>query len=162
MLSPQTKSKLLLGVRRVMGAPEPALQAALLPWRKSPRGIEIMLITSRGTGRWILPKGWPEEGESLRESAMREAVEEAGVEGTAAELPLGSYFYEKVMASGLRRTCEVRVFPMQVKEQRKNWPERAERDRRWVSVEEAAALVAEPLLSALISDFKGKPKKAAD
>ncbi|MCB1383563.1 MAG: NUDIX hydrolase [Notoacmeibacter sp.] len=161
MLTPQTKAKLLQRVRRAMGAPEPALQAALLPWRKSSRGIEIMLVTSRGTGRWILPKGWPEHGESLRESAMREALEEAGVEGNAADTALGSYFYDKVLASGLRRRCEVRVFAMQVKDQRKNWPERGERERKWFSPQEAAALVMEPDLAELIADFRGKHRKTA-
>ena len=161
MLTSQTKTKLLQGVRRAMGAPEPVLQAALLPWRKSARGVEIMLVTSRGTGRWILPKGWPEEGETLRDSAMREALEEAGVEGNAADTALGSYFYDKILSSGLRRRCEVRVFAMQVKEQRKNWPERGERDRKWYSPQDAAALVAEPDLAELIADFRGKPKKSA-
>lgn len=148
-------------VRRALGAPEPVLQCAVLPWRRARKGVEIMLITSRGTKRWVLPKGWPEKGETLCDAAQREAAEEAGVLGNAAAEPIGSFFYDKELDNGLTRRCEVRVFAMQVKEVAKRWPEKDERNRVWVSPATASTMVAEPDLAELLANFRGKPKKSA-
>ena len=70
-----------------------------------------MLITSRDTGRWVLPKGWPEGREQLADTALREAAEEAGVAGAIAASEIGRYFYGKKLPSGLERRCEVRGLP---------------------------------------------------
>ena len=132
------------------------VQAAALPWRKRGNGIEIMLITSLDTGRWILPKGWVEKGETPRETAVREAREEAGLKGKAAGEALGSYFYRKTTKNGEIRHCAVDVFPLRVERQAKKWPEMAKRDCVWMSVQQASQKVDEPDLSQLILGFDAR------
>lgn len=148
---------MLEGVRRILGGPEAALQSAALPWRKSGKGIEIMLVTSRGTGRWVLPKGWPEKGETLSESAAREAAEEAGIEGQPEDDKAGIYYYDKVLRNGVMRRCEVHVFPIRVRKLAKVWPEFGQRERKWFHPAKAAKLVDEPDLAELIAEFAGNP-----
>ncbi|PHP65818.1 NUDIX hydrolase [Zhengella mangrovi] len=160
MITNQTRIRMLEGVRRVLGGPEAALQSAALPWRKSGKEIEILLITSRGTGRWVLPKGWPEKGETMSESAAREAAEEAGVEGPADEDKTGVYFYDKELRNGVLRRCEVHVFALRVRKLAKDWPESDQRQRKWFPVAKAASLVDEPDLGELIAGFGGKPAKS--
>jgi 8-oxo-dGTP pyrophosphatase MutT (NUDIX family) len=109
-----------------------------------------MLVTSRDTRRWIIPKGWPKKGKSPHHSAAREAFEEAGVVGAVGRRSVGSFSYEKRLKDGGSVECEVRVFPLQVKRQNKQWPEMQERKVRWLSASEAAAKVKEPMLSAII------------
>ncbi|MFP1631263.1 NUDIX hydrolase [Zhengella sp. ZM62] len=150
---------MLENVRRILGGPEAVLQSAALPWRKSGKGIEVMLITSRGTGRWVLPKGWPEKGETLSESAVREAAEEAGIEGQAEDDKAGIYFYDKVLRNGVIRRCEVHVFPLRVRKLAKTWPEHGQRERKWFAPGKAAALVEEQDLAELIAEFSGKPRQ---
>src|SRR5690606_39973493 len=101
-------------LRRLFGGVPCRVQAAALPWRVGERGVEVMLVTSRGTGRWVLPKGWPENDEPLSEAAAREAAEEAGLTGAVAGRELGRFYYGKELPSGMRMRCEVRVFPMKV------------------------------------------------
>ncbi|MAW87539.1 MAG: NUDIX hydrolase [Phyllobacteriaceae bacterium] len=148
---------MLENVRRILGGPEAVLQSAALPWRKSGKGMEVMLVTSRGTGRWVLPKGWPEKGETLSQSALREAAEEAGIEGNVAPDEAGVYFYDKVLRNGVIRRCEVHVFALRVRKLAKVWPEYGQRERKWFSPEKAARLVEEPDLGELIAEFGGKP-----
>ncbi|WP_163271279.1 NUDIX hydrolase [Chelativorans alearense] len=148
-------------LRRLFGGNPPRVQAAALPWRREGDRIEVLLVTSRGTGRWVLPKGWPEAGESLAGTAAREAREEAGVEGSMAKTEIGRYFYGKEMESGLTWRCEVAVFPLQVKREAARWPEKKERTRRWATPEEAAAMVKEPDLAGLIAAFDGHPREIA-
>ncbi len=137
----------LLGLRRTYQ------QVAALPWRASKRGIQVMLVTSRDTGRWVLPKGWPEGGEALWDAAAREAGEEAGITGTVTETELGCYRYNKARRSGADLTCEVVVFPLKVHVVADKWPERKQRRRAWFSPAEAASKVQEPELAALIAEF---------
>ena len=111
---------------------------------------EFMLVTSRETRRWIIPKGWPKKGKSARRSAAREAFEEAGVVGAIAKRPVGSFSYEKRLRNGAVITCEVRVFPLEVKRQDKQWPEKQERKVKWLSATKAAEKVQEPRLGAII------------
>ncbi|TIM18205.1 MAG: NUDIX domain-containing protein, partial [Mesorhizobium sp.] len=82
LTTPATHNHLAERVQRLFGTAPCRLQVAALPWRDTKHGIEIMLITSRDTGRWVLPKGWPEAKELLCEAAAREAGEEAGLRGT--------------------------------------------------------------------------------
>ena len=161
MFTDGSKIRLMQKVRRVLGAPEPALQCAVLPWRRGKKGVEIMLITSRGTGRWVLPKGWPEKGETLCQAAEREAGEEAGIKGSAVNEPIGQNYYDKDLGNGFSKRCEVRVFAMQVKDMIKHWPEKDVRNRIWVSPNTASTMVAEPDLAELLANFRGKPKKTA-
>ena len=133
-------------------AGKPRLQYAALPFRDID-GVEIMLISSRETRRWVLPKGWPIKGEKPHAVAAIEALEEAGLSGDVAKKALGGYHYLKRMRNGAALLCEVRVFALRVLQQHKKWPERGQRTTRWFPAHEAATLVHEPELQALIRAF---------
>jgi 8-oxo-dGTP pyrophosphatase MutT (NUDIX family) len=127
------------------------LQYAALPFRRRANlHIEIMLITSRDTGRWLIPKGWPEPGLSPQDAAAREAQEEGGLVGRISDRAIGSFHYEKRLPDGSSVTCKVDVFVLEVEQQLRAWPERDERSRRWFAWEEAAEVVQEPELQTLI------------
>ncbi len=127
------------------------VQYGALPYRLSAGSRpQFMLITSRETRRWVIPKGWPKKGKSPRYSAAREAFEEAGVVGTVGRRPVGSFAYEKRFKNGRAVVCEVHVYPLKVRRQNKQWPERRQREVKWVSAKEAAETVQEPKLSAII------------
>jgi 8-oxo-dGTP pyrophosphatase MutT (NUDIX family) len=127
------------------------VQYAALPYRwRASAGIEVMLITSRDTGRWVIPKGWHKAGLGAADSAAREAREEGGLVGRIDERPVGHYRYKKRLPDGTSVTCSVEVFPLEVERQLKSWPERKERDTQWFALREAAAAVDEPQLAAMI------------
>jgi 8-oxo-dGTP pyrophosphatase MutT (NUDIX family) len=129
----------------------PVIQYACLPFRERGDGsIEVMLITSRGTRRWVIPKGWPMKGRKPHASAAREALEEAGLVGEVGKVPIGSYRYGKRLKSGEVVPCQVEVFPLEVKSQRKRWPEKGQRSLRWFDPAEAAAAVEEPELKGIL------------
>ncbi len=113
-----------------------------------------MLATSRDTGRWIIPKGWPMAGKAAHEAAEREALEEAGVAGKIHEKPLGFYNYNKALKDGLCVTCQVQVYPLEVIGTARKFKEKGERRIEWVSCQEAAARVQEPQLKALFYLFE--------
>lgn len=147
-------------IRRFLGGVPPRVQVAALPWRVGDDGSpQMLLVTSRGTGRWVLPKGWPEKREPLHAAAAREAAEEAGVSGVIAEEEAGRFYYGKAMPSGAQWRCEVRVFPLQVENVADRWPERKKRTRRWFAPSEAARLVQEADLGELIGSFADNPRK---
>lgn len=125
-------------------------QVAALPFVSFPDGIEVLLITSRNGGRWLLPKGWPSGKTAFADDAAREAQEEAGVVGAVHREPVGEYTYEKVMSSGYRVRSHVFVYPLLIREHRLDWPERAERKSRWAGLEEAAGLVGDRDLAKLL------------
>jgi 8-oxo-dGTP pyrophosphatase MutT (NUDIX family) len=105
----------------------------------------VLLVTSRDTGRWMIPKGNIKAGEMPCKAAENEAYEEAGVKGTIiGSMPLGMYTYFKRRASGQARAATVEVYLLSVKDRLKKWPERKERKLSWVSTKEAVALVEEP------------------
>jgi 8-oxo-dGTP pyrophosphatase MutT (NUDIX family) len=127
------------------------VQYGALPYRLSNGSrAEFMLVTSRETRRWIIPKGWPKKGKSPHQLAAREAFEEAGVRGSIAKRSLGSFSYKKGLKEGGIVECEVRVFPLKVKRQSKEWPEKNERKVKWLPAAKAAEKVKEPMLSKLI------------
>jgi ADP-ribose pyrophosphatase YjhB (NUDIX family) len=127
------------------------LQYAALPWRRSAGGsIEIMLITSRDTGRWVIPKGWPVAGLSPGDSAMHEAREEGGLVGRIGDHPIGRYHYDKRQPDGSAVHCAVEVFTLEVERQMRSWLEKDQRQRRWFVLPEAAEAVDEPELRTLI------------
>ena len=127
------------------------VQYGALPYRLSAGSRpQFMLVTSRETRRWIIPKGWPKRGKSPHRSAAREAFEEAGVLGAVGRRPVGSFSYEKRLKNGGSVECKVRVFPLEVKRQRKEWPEKQERRVKWLSASKAAARVKDPVLSKII------------
>jgi 8-oxo-dGTP pyrophosphatase MutT (NUDIX family) len=129
-------------------------QYGVIPFRKDKSGrIEVLLITSRDTGRWVVPRGNPIPGLSAPESAVQEAFEEAGIRGEVEALPIGTYGYEKKRASGLTEQAVVELFPLRVRETLDEWPERSQRARSWFACEEAADSVAEAELAALIREI---------
>ncbi|OYX36328.1 MAG: hypothetical protein B7Y99_02195 [Caulobacterales bacterium 32-69-10] len=130
----------------------PAMQYAALPYRRQ-GGLEILLVTSRETKRWVIPKGWPMKGKKPYAAAAREALEEAGVTGRVDKAALGAFPYLKQLANGAPAPCLVRVFALEVTKERSRWHEMAQRERRWFPVEDAAAAVDEPELADLIRDF---------
>jgi 8-oxo-dGTP pyrophosphatase MutT (NUDIX family) len=162
LISHGTRVQLTERLRSLFGAVPPRIQVAALPWRKTKKdGLEVLLVTTRDTRRWIVPKGWPEGKENLREAAAREAEEEAGITGLVASRELGSFYYGKRMATGVERRCQVLVFPLEVKKVADKWPERKRRKRQWFSPEEAADAVVEPELAELILAFGVNPRKFA-
>jgi len=136
-------------VRAVRGA---GLQYAALPYRVG-GGLEVLLITSRDTGRWVLPKGWPMKGKKAHAAAAREALEEAGVRGKIGKIAIGRYRYGKRLSNGALLACTVEVYPMAVEWQMGRWPEQGQRTLGWFSPTEAAELVEEAELAALIQAF---------
>ncbi|MDR7039946.1 MULTISPECIES: NUDIX hydrolase [Methylobacterium] len=126
-------------------------QVGALPFRKAADGsYAVMLVTSRESRRWVIPKGWPMKGRKPFEAAAREAYEEAGIIGNVGKRPLGFYIYEKRLKNRDSVLCQVKVFPLEVRKQLKRWPEQSEREQRWFAPSEAADAVAEPGLAAII------------
>ena len=134
---------------RILGKRPAEMQVAAL-CLNSKTG-EVLLITSRGTGRWIVPKGWPMAGRSLAEAAMQEAWEEAGVTGRVGPAEIGRYHYDKEQDRGFAIPVEVRVFPLYVDQVEGDFPERDERRRRWFAPQEAARMVAESGLKHILT-----------
>ncbi|MGB5559214.1 MAG: NUDIX hydrolase [Paracoccaceae bacterium] len=130
------------------------LQVAALCYRRRKSGKEVLLITSRDTGRWILPKGWPIDGLDEAGSALQEAWEEAGVrDGRIANAPIGTFDYQKRFNGGAEATCRTQVFPIEVEELARDFPERQERKRKWVTPGKAAEMVDEPQLRDMLRGF---------
>jgi 8-oxo-dGTP pyrophosphatase MutT (NUDIX family) len=129
-----------------------------LPYRFGKEaGVEVLLVTSRQTGRWIIPKGWPIKGFKPAETAAQEAYEEAGVRGDVSGRSLGRYVYEKRTEDRVASfPCEVQVFPLLVKTQLKKWPESGQRRVRWLRVPEAAAVIEDGDLRRLILALEGR------
>jgi len=116
--------------------------------------LQIMLITSRTTRRWIIPKGWPMPGKTLAEAALQEAYEEAGVRGIIEPRPIGHYVYEKSdMPEGKNGPFGVDVFAVAFSHQEKEWPECKKRTFAWMTPAEAAARVNEPELKQIFLEF---------
>jgi len=130
--------------------PKALSQTGALCWRETDGRKEILLITSRASGRWIIPKGWPMEGKTLAEAAAQEAWEEAGVRGTTSPLPVGSYRYSKRAGQGSAVEIDVTVFSLQVLQEQDDYPERGQREKIWAPAEDAAGLVSNSSLCALI------------
>ncbi|AIL98599.1 NUDIX hydrolase [Sinorhizobium meliloti] len=131
------------------------LQYAALCYRlaRKTNALEILVITSRDTGRWVIPKGWPMQGKQAHEVAEREAYEEAGVKGKVQRAAIGAYVYQKRKDHGLEISCKVQVHALEVEDFCKNFPEKGSRRLEWVDYREAAKRVAEPSLKELILDF---------
>lgn len=129
-------------------------QSAALPVIGSGPALRVVLITSRETRRWVIPKGWIEPREAAHRSAAREAFEEAGLAGEADVEPLGHYAYAKRLASGAVCPTEVLVFRYRVARLLHDWPERRERERRLFTPEAAAAVVKEHGLAALLRSLR--------
>ena len=128
-------------------------QVAAIPFRLNERGgIEVMLVTSRTTKRFIVPKGWPMKGKSGRKAATIEAREEAGVLGKTLKEPAGSYSYWKRLANRFVRV-DVIVYLLEVTEELADWQEAKRRQRAWLPAADAATLIDEPDLSSLVANL---------
>jgi 8-oxo-dGTP pyrophosphatase MutT (NUDIX family) len=136
-------------------------QAAALPLIWTPTGVEVALITSRGRGRWIVPKGWPEKGRSLAQVAAIEAEEEAGILGVVSETPIGAFSYEKDTNRGYAVSCRAFVFPLLVAEQRLTWKEKDQREVVWYPIGQAIEVVSDRGLAKLLTKCTSKPNRMA-
>ena len=129
-------------------------QVAALPVKGKPGSYKVLLVTSRETRRWIIPKGWPMKGRKDYEAAAQEALEEAGVTGHIHKHPMGAYTYEKRLSSDGPVKISVMVYLLDVDKETSKWPEKDQRQRDWVPVREAAERVDEAGLSAIIKQLE--------
>ena len=135
-------------------------QIAALPMRWNKSGeLQVLMVTSRDTGRWIMPKGWTMNGKKDWAAAEIEALEEAGAVGQIGEEVVGTYTYKKRLGKGRAIRCEVDVYPMMVERLKSNWKERRQRKRKWFSVQSAAKRVSEPKLTKLLRSLQDEPEK---
>lgn len=121
--------------------------------------IEILLITSRTSGRWIIPRGWPMKRRKPHQAAAIEAWEEAGVRGRVRKEPVGRYTYLKMLDNGDVVPCVVDVFQIEVTRVEARFKERGERLLDWVRPDEAARRVRDIELKSLLVDFHPKDRK---
>ena len=139
-----------------MAATSPILnQAGVIAYRVLDGKVQVLLMTSRDTGRWIIPKGNINGRSTPSKAAEKEAYEEAGVIGAiTSSTPLGIYTYSKKLASGEARAATVEVYLLRITERLKKWPEKGKRKLSWVSTKEAVGLIEElgvvPLLRRLM------------
>ncbi|MFW8594581.1 NUDIX hydrolase [Cribrihabitans neustonicus] len=127
------------------------LQVAALCYREGAQGKEVLMITSLGTGRWIIPKGWPITGKDGPGSALQEAWEEAGVaKAEISSEPIGEYFYLKRRGNGTEEPVTTLIFAAEVQQLADDYPEAKSRRREWMTPEQAAELVHEPQLQAVL------------
>jgi 8-oxo-dGTP pyrophosphatase MutT (NUDIX family) len=140
------------------GSPAGRVQYAALPYRQSRASrTEVLLVTSRDTGRWIIPKGWPIKRKAPHVAAAREAREEAGVVGRISRRPIGWFSYKKRLKRGRIVVCTVHVFALKVKRQKEHWPEKGQREVQWMSRTKAAKSVGDPMLGNLIRTLTKRP-----
>ncbi len=131
-------------------------QVAAIPFRlDGAGGVEVLLITSSTTKRFIVPKGWPMKGKSGKKAAMIEAEEEAGVRGKMLKAPLGTYAYWKRLSTRFVH-IKVTVYLMAVADTLPKWKESSRRHRAWLSPEDAATLIDEPDLASLVKTMTSK------
>lgn len=138
---------------------ETADQIAALPvhWEKKGK-LRVLMVTSRDTGRWVMPKGWLMDGKKPWRAAEIEALEEAGAVGFISSVPVGAYHYDKRLGRGRKIHCRVTVYPMMVERLKRRWKERKERKRHWFSLRKAANLVDEDDLSDLLRSIADEPE----
>jgi 8-oxo-dGTP pyrophosphatase MutT (NUDIX family) len=146
---PQAPLRISVAAKR-----ETRTQFSALPYRLKKKGeIEVMLISSLDTGRWIIPKGWPMDGMRPAEAAAQEAWEEAGIRGRVYDEVIGLYSYAKWLDEELSIPCIVLVFALEVSRSDDAYPEAGQRKRKWMSLKKAAQRVDEPELKQIIATF---------
>jgi 8-oxo-dGTP pyrophosphatase MutT (NUDIX family) len=126
-------------------------QYGAVPYRIRRGLVEVLLITSRQTKRWIVPKGWPKK--TPHHTAKSEAYEESGVRGKLRRRALGSFEYRKKLPRGREVKCRLKIFPLAVRKQVKSWPEKQERQTRWFKLKEAANRCSDAGLARLLRKF---------
>jgi 8-oxo-dGTP pyrophosphatase MutT (NUDIX family) len=118
------------------------IQVAALVFKRTAKGIKVLIVTSRRSKRWIIPKGWPIKGKSLADTAGTEAWEEAGFTNPLAPpLEIGTFRYEKQLTSGVPIPITVHIFALETDELAKKFPEKGQRRRKWVTPKRAKALL---------------------
>jgi 8-oxo-dGTP pyrophosphatase MutT (NUDIX family) len=150
----QTIISSIADIVRGVFIPPARVQFAALPFREGDNGLEYMLVTSRDTGRWIIPKGWPTTDGNPLHTVADEAWEEAGVLGEVQPTTIGEFVYRKRLDAGHEIDCRVVVYPFKVKYVAHAFPEFGLRERQWVSPEDAARRVDEPELRSILLDCK--------
>jgi len=125
-------------------------QVAALCYRQADSGPQVLLITSRNTKRWIIPKGWPMAELSARKTAKQEAFEEAGIRGKVAKQPIGEFRSYKGIGNGMKVRTNIIVYPLEVRDQVSKFPEHGERELVWMSLEEAVQRCQENGLQKLL------------
>ena len=144
----------MVPVKKVARRVGKGTQFAALCFRQSKSGgTEILLVTSRGTGRWIPPKGWPTRGKRPHKAAAQEAFEEAGVKGQIYKVALGRYKFRKNGNTGEQTASEAYIFPLKVNRLAREFKEKGQRKLRWFTPKKAAMLVREPKLRKIIREF---------
>ncbi|MBV9994523.1 MAG: NUDIX hydrolase [Caulobacteraceae bacterium] len=129
------------------------IQYGALPFRIEGRRVMVLLMTSRGTKRWVIPKGWPIHGAKPQDSAAIEAAEEAGLIGEVEDRSIGSYQYAKRLKGERTLIVQVIVFPFRVYAQADAWKEQDQRRYRWVRYQKAVSMVAEAGLKRLLREL---------
>ncbi|WP_120633413.1 NUDIX hydrolase [Ruegeria sp. EL01] len=129
-------------------------QSAALCYRIERGRTEVLLITTRRSRRWIIPKGWLISGLTTAETAAQEAWEEAGVRGKCNPDKLGQFTYLKQRPDQGMAMCVVDVFPIYVRSLASSYPEKAERSRKWCSPKKAASKVQSSDLAEVLRSFK--------
>lgn len=133
----------------------PKRQVAALCYRGRGSAQEVLLITSRRSGRWVTPKGWPMKGKQDHEAALQEAWEEAGVAAAKiTQTPIGWFSYNKRVKGGVRVFVSASVYLAEVTQLADRFPERKQRKRAWMSPAQAAHRVAEPQLQNILTSFE--------
>ena len=133
------------------------LQHAALPFATKGDEFQVLLVTSRDTGRWVIPKGWPEKGLAPHQVAEKEAFEEAGVTGIIGTRPISTFEYVKQMDAKRGLQCLVDIYPLRVAQELDWWPEKDQRTRAWMSPSQAAKLVTETGLIRLLLSLGTDP-----
>lgn len=123
-------------------------QSAVIPFRLRTGKLEVLLITSRNKKNWIIPKGIIEIGLSPQQSAVKEALEEAGVSGNLIDKLFDEYTYEKWGGK-----CRVKVYLLHVEKVHKNWEEKNIRGRKWLSINKAIKKINKKELVKLLTLF---------
>lgn len=127
-------------------------QVAALCYRIKGDKLQFCIVTTRGTGRWIIPRGWPTHKHTPADGAAIEAYEEAGVRGTAHPVSIGAYSYDKPLDDGVTPVMVV-VYAIKITDTVKTWPEKGQRKRRWLSRKKAVAKLTEPGLRQIVANF---------
>ena len=148
-------TSLFADTRQTVDGGKLPVQIAALPWRRNEASgkLEVLLVTSRTSGRWIIPKGWPMWRKTDWEAAAVEAFEEAGVEGVVAKDPIGSFQHVKNRVGAVPVRFLINVYPLQVVRCLEEWPEKSQRQRKWLPLADAARAVGSDELARLMKAF---------
>ena len=150
MTRPEDRSSF---TRRFTHVGPPLKQVAALPFVETSSGPLVLLVTTRGMGRWTIPKGWAKPGLEDAEMAVREAFEEAGIAGDIRPRPVGSYDYTKRLHLLSWVRCSVDVFGLRARCQELDWAEKQSRKLKWVEPDKAASMVRDRQLAVILRDF---------